>query len=154
MVVVALVKRVNPLVIKDGKLSTDERKALYLFGEGGFTVVSHALLLALADGSLSGEATRVLAHLMCNAKRGNRIELTQVKVAAALGMKRPNVSRAWRELREGGFIIRVTEPGGLSFWYVDARRSFRGSASSHPRSLEKQAAQRKRDARSNVVAIA
>lgn len=126
-------------------------KSLYRF-DGGFVVVSLSVFKVLADQELTPAALRVLGYLGMICRRSNRIEATQAHVAKALGLDPAVVSRAWRQLREKGFLIRQVECG-LSFWYLDARRSFRGSAEAHGRALERQRRQRERDRKSNVVAL-
>ena len=150
------VNRGNPKVYTEAEgdsFARGARKAWFDY-PGGFTIVSNVMWQALADGVLGGESLRVLGYMLSKAKRNNRFEGTQAKIAEALGIKPPNVSRAFRELREAGFIIRVNEPSGCRFWYVDARRAFRGSAKWHAPVLERQSRQRDRDRRVNVVPFA
>lgn len=141
------VKRVYPRVfVRDGKA-----KLAYAFEE--FSVVSTVFHMDVAQGKLGLEALRVMHYLMAECKRSNRFEGTQAVIAERLGMQRQNVNRAFRELREGGYVIRITEPSGARFWYVDARRSFRGSPERHAKEMERQARQRSRDRASKVVAL-
>jgi len=116
-------------------------------------VTNNALWDVIARRDITYESLAVLAHMLKNAKRNNRFEGTRAHVAQALDMHGPHVSRAWKELREAGLILRITEPEGKTFWYVDARRAFRGSAERHARELERQAKQRNKDRKSNVIAL-
>lgn len=141
------VKRVNPRVfIRDGKA-----KLAYAFQE--FTVVSTVLWSDIASAKIGGEALRVLAYLMAECKRSNRFEGTQAVIAQRMEITPQAVNRAFRQLREAGYIIRITEPSGARFWYVDARRSFRGSPERHAKEMERQAKQRSKDRISNVLAL-
>jgi len=128
------------------------RATVYRYEEG-FTVVSTLMWQAIRTGEISGDTLRVYAAMLEVTKRSNRFEGTQAALAAKLGMKASNMSRAFKALREAGFILRVREPGGMSFWYLDARRTFRGSADRHPAALDKQKTQREKDRKAKVVAI-
>jgi len=128
-------------------------RAVYGF-DGEFCVVAHVLFDDLARGLMRYESWRVLGAMLAASKRGtNRWEGTQAELARRLGMHAPQVARAFSELKEAGYIVRVLEPGGLRFWYVDARRAFHGGAKRHGAALAKQRRQRDKDRRSNVVAI-
>lgn len=141
------VKRVYPKVyVRDGKA-----KLGYAFQE--WCAVSTTFNMDVAQGKLGLEALRVMHYLMAECKRSNRFDGTQGVIGERLGMQRQNVNRAFRELREGGYIIRIQEPSGLRYWYVDARRSFRGSPERHAREAERQAKQRSKDRIQNVVAL-
>lgn len=141
------VKRVNPrYFVRDGKA-----KLAYAFEE--FVVVSTVLWSDIASAKVGGEALRVLAYLMAECKRSNRFEGTQVVIAERLGLHRQAVNRAFRELREAGYIIRINESSGARFWYVDARRAFRGSPERHAKEVERQSKQRNKDRKANVVAL-
>jgi DNA-binding MarR family transcriptional regulator len=132
---------------------------MYQFGWDGktskptkedFTVTAQTLWDDIAHGVLSGVTLRVFAHLALGAKFSNRLEITQVAVAQAMGISPQQVSVAFRQLKEKGYIIRITDPGGLKFWYLDARRTFRGSAERHAREQERQSKQRTKDRVSKV----
>lgn len=141
------VKRVYPKVyVREGK-----PRIGFAFEE--WSAVSTVFHMDVAEGKLGLEALRVMHYLMAQCKRSNRFEGTQAVIAERLGMHAPNVNRAFRELREAGYIIRITEPSGARFWYVDARRSFRGSPERHAREVERQAKQRSKDRVSKVVAL-
>lgn len=141
------VKRVNPrFFVRDGKA-----KLAYTFEE--FSVVSSVFSMDVAQGKLGLEALRVMHYLLAVCKHSNRFTETQAVIGERLGMQRPNVSRAFRELREAGYIIRVSDPDGHRYWYVDARRAFRGSPERHAKELERQAKQRCKDRKVNVVAL-
>lgn len=141
------VKRVNPrVIVRDGKA-----KLAYGFEE--FVVVSTVLWSDIAAAKVGGEALRVLAYLMTVCKHSNRFTETQAVIGERLGMRQPHVSRAFRELREAGYIIRVSDPDGHRYWYLDARRAFRGSPERHAKEMERQAKQRSKDRKSSVVAL-
>jgi len=101
-------------------------------------LVSDVVWQDVADKKLSGLTFRVFCFIATRAKMNNRFELTQKAVADAMEVSEPVVSKAFRELREAGYIIRIKEPGGMSFWHLDARRVFRGSASRHQSVVERQ----------------
>lgn len=112
-----------------------------------------AFTSVLRRGDLGIEALRVLGWLLEHVRRDNRVEVTQVYIAGELGIKPPNVARAFRALKEQRLLIRVREPHGDSHWYLDSRAFYRGAARSHKASLERQRRQRERDRKSNVVAL-
>ena len=142
------VKRVNPSPVRKSKTG----KVLY--GFGSFNVVSDCVCLSVMDGELTMESTRVLFCLMHMAQRNNRVEVTQAVVGERLGMTQSHVSRAFKALKERGFLIRSRDSAsGCWFWYLDPRRTFRGSAEAHQRSLERHRKARERARRSNVVAL-
>ena len=62
------------------------------------------LFLACADwlskNPLSGESMRVLLFLIGKAGYGNRIGVSQSDVSAELGLRKQNVSRAFKQLQE------------------------------------------------------
>lgn len=121
-----------------------------------FMMVSDIVWQDVADKKLSGLTFRVFCFLATRAKMNNRFEGTQQGVADAMGVSAPVVSKAFRELREAGYIIRIKEPTGMSFWHLDARRVFRGSASRHQSVVERQRKARgraERESSSNVVAL-
>lgn len=131
----------------------DAAKPLYEFSEGFFVASIVGLPSLLRRGELPVEALRVLGWLLENVKRSNRVEATQAVIGQALGMTQSNVSRAFRRLEAARLLLRVKEPHGMSFWYLDSRSTFRGSAEAHSRSLERQRRQRERARKSNVVAL-
>lgn len=141
------VKRVNPrFFVRDGKA-----KLAYCFEE--FVVVSSVLWSDIAAAKVGGESLRVLAYLMTVCKHSNRFTETQAVIGERLGMRQPHVSRAFRELRESGYIIRVSDPDGHRYWYLDARRAFRGSPERHAKEMERQSKQRTKDRKANVLAL-
>jgi len=141
------VKRVNPrFFVRDGKA-----KLAYGFEE--FVVVSTVLWSDIAAAKVGGESLRVLAYLMTVCKHSNRFTETQAVIGERLGLKQQNVSRSFRELREAGYIIRVSDPDGHRYWYLDARRAFRGSPERHAKEMDRQAKQRSKDRVQNVVAL-
>lgn len=133
--------------------SLGESQSRYRFPEGFFVASVVALAGVLRRGDLGVEALRVLGWLLEHVRRDNRIEVTQAYIAGELGIKPPNVARAFRALQEQRLLLRVREPHGVSHWYLDSRALYRGSAKSHEASLARQRRQRERDRRSNVVAL-
>lgn len=131
-------------------LSYDERKARYLYPEGFFVASIAVLARLLQNRALGLEALSVLGFLFEHCKRSNRVEATQAHIAERLGIKPPNVARAFRALEREKLLIKVREPHGFAFWYLDARAVYRGSAKAHEAALQRQARQRERDKRSNV----
>lgn len=117
--------------------SVDKVKHSFHFKEA-FMMVSDIVWQDVADKKLSGLTFRVFCFIATRAKMNNRFELTQKAVADAMDVSEPVISKAFRELREAGYIIRIKEPGGMSFWHLDARRVFRGSASRHQSVVERQ----------------
>lgn len=142
------VKRVNPSATARSTII----KSTYRYAEG-FTIVSNTLHQLIADGELAGDALRVFTFMQMHSKRNNRFEGTQQFIADGLGMLQPHVSRAMKQLRELQLLIKITEPNGLSFWYIDARRSFRGSAERYGVELARQQKRRDKDRKSNVIAL-
>ncbi|AXH76460.1 MAG: Crp-like helix-turn-helix domain protein [Microviridae sp.] len=141
------VKRVNPrYFVRDGKA-----KLGYSFEE--WSVVSSVFSMDVAQGKLGFEALRVMHYLLAVCKHSNRFTETQAVIGERLGMQRQNVWRAFRELREAGYVIRVSDPDGHRYWYVDARRAFRGSPERHAKEVARQAKQRSKDRKVNVVAL-
>lgn len=101
-------------------------------------MVSDLVWQDVMDKKLSGTTLRVFAFLASRVKMNNRFEGTQQGVADLMGLAAPAVNKAFRELREAGYIIRITEPTGAKFWQLDARRVFRGSAKRHKGVVERQ----------------
>lgn len=149
-----IVNRANPKpeakpVVRRGSVG----QSLYAFPEG-FNVVSNAVWMDVIDGKFGQSVKlRVFGFLCAECKRDNRVLVTQAHVAERLGVPRSGVSLAFKQLREDGYLIRMSE-GGMQFWYLDARRSFRGSAARHSKVLEAQRAERSRKRSANVVALA
>ena len=142
------VARIDP---KSGSVRVGLADRSYQFEE--FSVMNKTLTVAIACGDLYGLSLRVLMFMISHAKRSNRYEGTQAAIAAELGVYASNVSKAFKDLASRGYIVRVSEPRGARFWYVDARQSFRGAAERHPASLARQAAQREADRKSNVRSL-
>jgi hypothetical protein len=111
--------------------------ASFYFKEA-FMMVSDLVWQDVMDKKLSGTTLRVFAFLASRVKMNNRFEGTQQGVADLMGLAAPAVNKAFRELREAGYIIRITEPTGAKFWQLDARRVFRGSAKRHKGVVERQ----------------
>lgn len=146
------VKRVNPHQKQQAPNRSEQPKATYRYAEG-FTIVSNTLHQLITDGELSGDTLRVFTFMQMHAKRNNRFEGTHAFIAERLSMQRPHVTRAITQLRKMQLLIKITEPNGLAYWYLDARRSFRGSAERHAVELARQAKRRDKDRKTNVVAL-
>ena len=66
------------------------------------------------DKDLSGETFRVLMHLLSTLDFENYILIQQSEIAEKLEMKRPNVSRAIKQLLERGILVKGGRSGALT----------------------------------------
>ena len=79
---------------------------------GGWIMTNQEALLALAtDREISGETYRVLMFLLYKLDFENFIQVSQVEIAQALGMRKSNVSRAVRVLCDKGILLRGPKVG-------------------------------------------
>jgi hypothetical protein len=94
----------------------------------------------LAKAKLKGEAMSVLMLLMSRMDYGNEIRLTQKEIGETLSMKKQNVSRAMKALREVG----VLDPDEPHLVHLNASIGWKGKVQ-NMRKREKELARKKRD---------
>lgn len=112
--------RVEQLNVETGEIvqlvAHKLRTTPHPFKKAGFLQMSQEALLELAKNPVSGEARRVLDALCATLDFENYIPVSQRDLAALIGIKQPNVSRAMSELTERGIIVKGCR-SGLSMTY-------------------------------------
>lgn len=95
------------------------------------------MLAASKDARLSRGALAVLAYVLDNESEGTRtVDLHQGQLAAAVGLSRPNASRALGALQEAGYVEEVTKGDRFKPGTYKARMPFLADNGTHEAVLE------------------
>lgn len=98
-----------------------------LYGREWFVMAQDALLKLATDKDLTIEPKNVLLYLMARLDFENFIQVPQTEICEALGMKKPNVSRAAKLLVEKGIIIRGPKVGHSCSWRLNPNFGYKGN---------------------------
>lgn len=79
---------------------------------GEFVRLSCKTLSDLATNPLPHSASRVLNYLLATCTWQNSLDVRQHEISAALGIQRPNIARALKQLVERGLLVEVPPLGG------------------------------------------
>ncbi len=98
-------------------------------------ILTGGWFMAMQDGfewlskqNLTGEQLRVLLYVMSKMEFENFLLITQKEVAEKLGLKTPNVSRAFKLLVEKGILIEGARTGNVKSYKLDPNLGYKGKA--------------------------
>ena len=97
-----------------------------LIQEYRFTAFRKGFSEIAADKEMTMEPYRVLLYLMSRLDFDNFIYVTQAEIAAFLGMKKPNVSRAMKLLERKELILRGPKLGHSHAWRLNPDYGYKG----------------------------
>ena len=103
---------------------------------GGFFMAIQDGFEWLSRQNFSGETLRVLMHVMAKLDFENYILVKQADVAAALGMRQENVSRAMKVFTQAGVIHIGPKLGQVKTYRLDPSFGFKGRAKNMGKLLE------------------
>lgn len=98
------------------------------FIKGGFFMAIQDGFVWLATLKLEGRTKDVLFYVMGRLEFENYINLSQKAIAEALGMQKPNVSSAMKELEEHGIIHKGAKVGQSWTYRLDPNLGYKGRA--------------------------
>lgn len=98
-----------------------------------FTMNQEALKIIATE--LNHEQTRVLMMLLADLDYENYIQVAQIDIADTLGMKKPNVSKAVKNLIEFGIIIEGPKIGRSKTYRLNLQFGWKGTVTNHQKAL-------------------
>lgn len=102
--------------------------------ERHFTMNQDALSILAKE--LNGEELRVLLILLGSLDYENYIQIPQMDIVEALGMQKPNVSRAIKKLLEIGVILIGPKIGRSHSYRLNPKFGWKGTVTNHKRALK------------------
>lgn len=106
--------------------------AKYYFRDPHITVFQQALE-TLAKGDLGTDEWRVFALILGKAGMGNEVIIPFKDAAAALGMQRPNFTRAVNKLVERGILVKGSKVGNTPTLRINYSVAWKGKIKEHLR---------------------
>lgn len=91
-----------------------------------FMAFQDGLIEIAKDGELTGADFRVLLHLFGQLSFENYLHISQKDIAEALGMQKPNVSRAMKLLIAKGIILDGPKVGRMKSYRLSPDLGWRG----------------------------
>ena len=129
-------------------VAVEARKERSQFGTRWYSMSQdQSLAIARRGHELGLDGFRVMHYMASLLDYENAIVVSQADIAATLGMKRPNVSRAIKRLVEFGVIEKGATVAGMCSYRLSPEVGWKGKASNHRRIL----AERMKAARLRVV---
>lgn len=108
--------------------------------KNGFTTGWFAMaqdpLMKLAQADLGKEAMRVLFALLAKLDFENYIAVNQAELGRALGIKRPNISRAVARLIDEGVLLAGPRLHAKGTYTLNPQYGWKGSARGHQEALQ------------------
>ena len=105
------------------------------FGEGWFAMSQNALR-AIREAGLKGRDYEVLFALLEVLDFENLIQVSQVELAAELGMQKPHLSRSIKHLIEVGVLLEGPKIGRSKTFRLNPSFGWKGSAKGHTDALK------------------
>ncbi|MCU4295776.1 helix-turn-helix domain-containing protein [Brevibacterium permense] len=102
--------------------------------ERHFTMNQAALKIIATE--LNHEQTKVLMMLLADLDYENYILVAQIDIAESLGMKKPNVSKAVKNLIEFGIILEGPKIGRSKTYRLNPQFGWKGTVSNHKKALK------------------
>ncbi len=102
--------------------------------ERHFTMNQAALKIIATE--LNHEQTKVLMMLLADLDYENYIQVAQIDIAESLGMKKPNVSKAVKNLIEFGIILEGPKIGRSKTYRLNPQFGWKGTVSNHKKALK------------------
>ncbi len=102
--------------------------------ERHFTMNQAALKIIATE--LNHEQTKVLMMLLADLDYENYIQVAQIDIAESLGMKKPNVSKAVKNLIEFGIILEGPKIGRSKTYRLNPQFGWKGTESNHQKALK------------------
>lgn len=102
--------------------------------ERHFTMNQAALKIIATE--LNHEQTKVLMMLLADLDYENYIQVAQIDIAESLGMKKPNVSKAVKNLIEFGIILKGPKIGRSKTYRLNPQFGWKGTVSNHKKALK------------------
>ncbi len=102
--------------------------------ERHFTMNQAALKIIATE--LNHEQTQVLMMLLADLDYENYIQVAQIDIAESLGMKKPNVSKAVKNLIEFGIILEGPKIGRSKTYRLNPQFGWKGTVSNHKKALK------------------
>lgn len=106
-------------------------------GFKGWVAMSQEAVEAIATNIKDSEDLRVFLMLVAKLDFDNYIQVPQVDIAKALGMKRSNVSRAIKNLVERQILLKGPKAGRSWTYRLNPAYGWKGSAHNHRAALKK-----------------
>ncbi len=101
--------------------------------ERHFTMNQAALKIIATE--LNHEQTKVLMMLLADLDYENYIQVAQIDIAESLGMKKPNVSKAVKNLIEFGIILEGPKIGRSKTYRLNPQFGWKGTGSNNKKGL-------------------
>lgn len=143
-------KNTDNLVIQHGNILTEvdsntgEVKSKYGIYKIRDKAITGGFFMAIQEGfeylsklDLTGEQFKVLTYIMSQLDFENYILMQQKDVAAALGMKKENVSRSFSKLIKEGIIHEGPRVGKAKTYRLDIAFGYKGRGKNYVKELGK-----------------
>jgi len=102
----------------------------------GWVAMAQQPMVELAKSKLGSEALRVFLAIVGRLDFENMLLVSQAEIAAELGMKKPSVSRAIKQLLEVGVLLKGPRVGVHRSYRLNPHFGWKGSASNHQKALQ------------------
>ncbi len=93
-------------------------------------------VLTLIGKKKNHEQIKVLMMLLADLDYVNYIQVAQIDIAETLGMKKPNVSKAVKNLIEFGIILEGPKIGRSKTYRLNPQFGWKGTVSNHKKALK------------------
>jgi DNA-binding transcriptional ArsR family regulator len=98
--------------------------------------MSQAAAKMIANSDLDGVTLKVLWRLIAELDMENYLYINQSEIAAEMGLNKPNISRAIRDLIKEGIIIEGLRVGRSKTYRLDPYYGWKGSTKNHVVAIE------------------
>jgi hypothetical protein len=96
------------------------------FQSGWFMMFQDTLIEIARDREITGEVYRVLFYALSQMDFENRVRTTQGEAAAALGLQKTNVSRAFKTLCDKGILLKGPKEGRTATYQLNSNYGWKG----------------------------
>lgn len=96
------------------------------FPSGWFMMFQDTLIEIAKDREITGEVYRVLFYILSQMDFENRIRATQAGAAAALGLQKTHVSRAFKTLCDKGILLKGPKEGRTATYLLNSDYGWKG----------------------------
>jgi predicted transcriptional regulator len=97
----------------------------------------HALDVVAMDKAISGEGLRIWMKLLAALEDENYMQLQQSTIAEQMGLQKTNVSRAFRQLMEAGYLEEGPKSGRAKSYRVNPELAWKGSGPEYTETMAK-----------------
>ena len=122
--------------ILDGTNTYCPKKHKSIFSNEGYISMSQAAAEMIANSNLSGVTLRVLWMLIAKLDMENYLYINQSEIAEKMGLNKPHISRAIKDLIKEGIILEGLRVGKYKTYRLDPHYGWKGSTKNHVVALE------------------